>query len=130
MAQTYIYGDNYINDYVVLTLSEFNYKITDEYRIVLFDKLSKIITDVYNANNKPNANILKYLKFDIVDINNEVNIIPDNFICALWLNIIFPLDFEFISDFGLFPHKGDMLSFDEKSKKLVKNIGEMVLTKK
>ncbi len=70
MAHTYIYGDNYINDYVVLTLAEFNYKITNEYKIVVFEKLSKIITDVYDANNKLNANISKYLKFDIVDINN------------------------------------------------------------
>ena len=106
MAHTYIYGGNYINDYVVLTLAEFNYKITDEY-------IEKFVLDE------------SYKDKTIALYDDRINHIErhrEDFTNPLFLDIVF-------RDLSLIVSNPDFISEDKKNNSLqiVKKMEDNVL---
>ena len=85
----------------------------------LFETLSRSIKMIYTANGIDNVDIDKYLIFDIVDNNNIIMFKPRNIICGLWLNQIFPMEYDFIGREGMFFYNDVKYTFDYENCELM-----------
>ena len=121
MATLYKYEENFINDIIISIFNKHNYVIGKELTNDLFDVLEEFITEIYLQNNVTKVDIDKYLLFYVKQKGIEVKFVPKNFICALWLAQIFPIQYDLIAKHEMFNHNGFEYSFDSKNKKLIKD---------
>ena len=120
MATAYKYEENLMNDVIISIFHKHRYIVGSGLTNDLFDILEQFITEIYLQNNVTKVDIDKYLLFDVKQKGIEVKFVPKNFICALWLAQIFPIQYDLIAKHGMFNHNGFEYSFDSKNNKLIK----------